>query len=95
MNALKKPIINEKFAKLNETGVYGFIVEKTANKIEIRKAVEAMYNVNVSSVRTMIVQGKFKSRMTKSRQVTGRKSNYKKAIITLAKGEVIDFYNEF
>lgn len=95
MTALKKPIINEKFAKLNESGVYGFIVEKAANKIEIRKAVEAMYNVNVSSVRTLIVQGKFKSRMTKGRQVTGRKSSYKKAIVTLAKGEVIDFYNEF
>ena len=95
MSALKKPIINEKFAKLNETGVYGFIVEKSSNKIEIKKAVEAMYNVNVSSVRTLIVQGKVKSRMTKSRQVVGRKSSYKKAIVTLVKGEVIDFYNEF
>ena len=95
MSALKKPIINEKFAKLNETGVYGFVVERKANKIEIRKAVEKMYGVNVSSVRTLNVLGKTKSRMTKNRVMTGRDPNYKKAIITLAKGEVIDFYNEF
>ncbi|MES2388540.1 MAG: 50S ribosomal protein L23 [Bacteroidota bacterium] len=94
MSTLKKPIINEKFAKLNETGVYGFVVDRKANKIEVRKAIEAMYSVNVESVRTLNVQGKFKSRMSKSRVMTGRTKSYKKAIVTLAKGEVIDFYNE-
>jgi large subunit ribosomal protein L23 len=92
MPVLKKPVINEKFAKLNQQGVYGFIVDKGANKIEIKKAVEAMFGVNVDSVNTMITIGKVKNRSTKTRFISGRKSSYKKAIITLAKGETIDIY---
>lgn len=92
MPVLKKPVINEKFAKLNQQGVYGFIVDKYANKIEIKKAVETMFGVNVDSVNTMISIGKNKSRSTKTRFITGRKSSYKKAIVTLAKGETIDIY---
>lgn len=92
MPVLKKPVINEKFAKLNQQGVYGFIVDKDANKIEIKKAVETMFGVNVDSVNTMISIGKNKSRSTKTRFITGRKSSYKKAIVTLAKGETIDIY---
>lgn len=94
MTPLKKPIINEKFSALNEKGIYGFIVEKNANKIEIKKAVEKAYGVNVEAVNTLIVRGKSKSRMTKSRVLTGKTSSYKKAIVTLSQGEVIDFYNE-
>ena len=92
MPVLKKPVINEKFAKLNQQGVYGFIVDKDANKIEIKKAVETMFGVNVDSVNTMISIGKNKNRSTKTRFITGRKSSYKKAIVTLAKGETIDIY---
>lgn len=92
MPVLKKPVINEKFAKLNQQGVYGFIVDKEANKIEIKKAVETMFGVNVDSVNTMISIGKVKNRSTKSRFISGRKSSYKKAIVTLAKGETIDIY---
>lgn len=92
MPVLKKPVINEKFAKLNQQGVYGFIVEKDANKIEIKNAVETMFGVNVDSVNTMITIGKVKNRSTKTRFISGRKSSYKKAIITLAKGETIDIY---
>jgi large subunit ribosomal protein L23 len=92
MPVLKKPVINEKFAKLNQQGVYGFIVEKDANKIEIKKAVEAMFGVNVDSVNTMITIGKVKNRSTKTRFISGRKSSYKKAIVTLVKGETIDIY---
>jgi large subunit ribosomal protein L23 len=92
MPVLKKPVINEKFAKLNQQGVYGFIVDKNANKIEIKKAVETMFGVNVDSVNTMITIGKTKNRSTKTRFITGRKSSYKKAIVTLAKGETIDIY---
>jgi large subunit ribosomal protein L23 len=92
MPVLKKPVINEKFAKLNQQGVYGFIVDKDANKIEIKKAVEAMFGVNVDSVNTMITIGKVKNRSTKTRFISGRKSSYKKAIVTLVKGETIDIY---
>jgi large subunit ribosomal protein L23 len=92
MPVLKKPVINEKFAKLNQQGVYGFIVDKNANKIEIKKAVETMFGVNVDSVNTMISIGKVKNRSTKTRFISGRKSSYKKAIVTLAKGETIDIY---
>jgi large subunit ribosomal protein L23 len=92
MPVLKKPVINEKFAKLNQQGVYGFIVDKDANKIEIKNAVEKMFGVNVDSVNTMISIGKVKNRSTKTRFISGRKSSYKKAIVTLAKGETIDIY---
>lgn len=92
MPVLKKPVINEKFAKLNQQGVYGFLVEKDANKIEIKNAVETMFGVNVDSVNTMISIGKVKNRSTKTRFISGRKSSYKKAIVTLAKGETIDIY---
>jgi large subunit ribosomal protein L23 len=92
MPLLKKPVINEKFAKLNQKGVYGFIVDKNANKIEIKKAVESMFGVNVDSVNTMLCIGKVKNRSTKTRFISGRKSSYKKAIVTLAQGETIDIY---
>jgi large subunit ribosomal protein L23 len=92
MPVLKKPVINEKFAKLNQQGVYGFIVDRDANKIEIKNAVEKMFGVNVDSVNTMISIGKVKNRSTKTRFISGRKSSYKKAIVTLVKGETIDIY---
>ena len=78
---------------LNEKGRYGFIVDIKANKVEIRKAVEKLYGVNVKSVNTMNVMGKVKARYTKTGLQIGRRPNYKKAIVTLAEGEVIDFYS--
>ena len=69
------------------------IVDTNANKVEIKKAVEKQYGVNVQSVNTMKVMGKFKTRYTKAGVLAGRKPNYKKAIVTLAAGEVIDFYS--
>ena len=72
---------------------YGFVVDKRANKIEIRKAVEAFYNVKVIDVNTMNYSGKNKSRYTKSGFLTGRTNAYKKAIVTLAEGDTIDFYS--
>lgn len=78
---------------MNEKGKYGFIVDTNANKVEIKKAVEKQYGVNVKSVNTMKVMGKFKVRYTKAGVLAGRKPNYKKAIVTLAAGEVIDFYS--
>jgi large subunit ribosomal protein L23 len=93
MSVLKKPLITEKVSTLNESGKYGFIVEMDANKVEIKKEVEKMYGVTVESVNTMRYQGKQKSRYTKSKVVTGRTAGYKKAIVTVADGEVIDFYS--
>lgn len=78
---------------MNEKGKYGFIVDTNANKVEIKKAVEKQYGVTVESVNTMKVMGKFKTRFTKAGVLAGRKPNYKKAIVTLAAGEVIDFYS--
>lgn len=93
MSVLKKPLVTEKVSAMNEKGKYGFIVEINANKVEIKKAVEKQYGVTVQSVNTMKVMGKFKTRYTKAGVLTGRKPNYKKAIVTLAAGEVIDFYS--
>lgn len=68
------------------------MVHKKANKIEIKNAVEAMFNVSVESVNTLIVPAKTKSRNTKSGILRGRKPSYKKAYVTLAEGEELDFY---
>ena len=93
MSILKKPLVTEKVSALNEKGKYGFIVDAKANKVEIKQAVEKQYGVNVESVNTMNVMGKMKTRYTKTGILAGRKPNYKKAIVTLATGEVIDFYS--
>lgn len=93
MSILIKPIVTEKISALNESGTYGFVVDKEANKIEIKKAIESAYGVNVSSVRTMNYQGKDKTRQTKTKIVSGRTKGFKKAIVTVADGEVIDFYS--
>ena len=70
---------------------FGFRVSPDANKLEIKKAVEEMYNVSVESVNTMNYSGKRKSRYTKSGIINGKQAAYKKAIVTLKEGEVIDF----
>jgi large subunit ribosomal protein L23 len=93
MSILKKPLVTEKVSALNEKGKYGFLVESTANKVEIKKAVEKQYGVNVERVNTINVMGKMKTRYTKTGILSGRQQNYKKAIVTLAEGEVIDFYS--
>lgn len=93
MSILKKPIVTEKVSALNESGKYGFVVDMNANKVEIKKEVEKLYGVNVESVRTMNYLGKPKSRYTKSKVVSGRSASFKKAIVTVAEGEVIDFYS--
>jgi large subunit ribosomal protein L23 len=93
MSVLKKPLVTEKVSALNEKGKYGFIVDTDANKVEIKNAVEKQYGVNVEQVNTMVVMGKKKTRYTKAGVLAGRKLSYKKAIVTLASGEVIDFYS--
>jgi large subunit ribosomal protein L23 len=92
---LVKPLITEKADTLAESkSQYTFVVDKGANKIEIRKAVEQLYTVNVEAVNTMIIAGKRKSRNTKRGVLHGRKATYKKAIVTLATGETIDFFGD-
>lgn len=93
MSVLKKPLVTEKVSALNEKGKYGFVVDKNANKVQIKKAVEDMYGVTVEDVNTMVYQGKLKARYTKSRVISGRTSSFKKAIVTVAEGDVIDFYS--
>jgi large subunit ribosomal protein L23 len=93
MSILKSPLVTEKVSALNEKGKYGFIVDIAANKVEIKKAVEKMYGVNVTKVNTSRMMGKQKVRFTKAGTLAGQKPNYKKAIVTLAQGEVIDFYS--
>jgi large subunit ribosomal protein L23 len=88
-----KPIISEKSDQLaSKSNQYTFVVAKTANKIEIGKAVEAYYNVSVEGVNTSIMPSKAKSRMTKKTVVKGRVSSYKKAVVTLAAGDTIEVF---
>lgn len=94
MEILVKPLVTEKISEMNESGRYGFIVNKKANKIQIKKAVEDMYNVTVEDVNVMNYLGKRKTRYTKSKVVTGQRPSFKKAIIKVADGEIIDFYGE-
>lgn len=92
MSILVKPLVTEKVSALNEEGRYGFIVDKKSNKVEIKKAVEKTYGVTVESVNTMIYPGKRKMRYTKAKIVEGKTSSFKKAIVKLAEGDIIDFY---
>ncbi|MFH1160540.1 MAG: 50S ribosomal protein L23 [bacterium] len=94
MNTIIKPIITEKMTQMGERlNRYGFLVDRNANKLQIKKAIKELYGVDVEEVNTMVYSGKKKSRFTKSGIITGRTSTYKKAIVTLAKGEKIDFYS--
>ena len=93
MNILIKPVITEKMTDESEKyNRFGFIVDRRANKLEIKDAVEKMYGVSVEKVRTMVYPGKAKSRNTKAGVISGRTSSYKKAIVDVAEGESIDFY---
>ena len=94
MGVIIKPIITEKMTAAGEKlGRYGFVVDKAANKIEIRTAIEKMYGVTVETVNTQNYAGKVKSRSTKRGVAVGRVNRHKKAIVTLKKGETIDFYS--
>jgi large subunit ribosomal protein L23 len=94
MAIIIKPIVTEKMTKLGEKlNRYGFRVQKDANKIEIKAAVEALYNVTVTDVNTMIAAPKKKNRFTKSGVINGQTSAYKKAVVTLKQGDQIDFYS--
>ncbi|RZS99951.1 50S ribosomal protein L23 [Aquimarina brevivitae] len=94
MSILVKPIITEKATSDSELlNRYAFVVKKNANKVEIKKAVEATYGVSVEKVRTINVRPDRKVRYTKTGMVTGKTAAYKKAIVQVAEGEVIDLYS--
>ena len=94
MQILIKPIVTEKLNDISEKlNRFGFVVKKDANKLQIKKAVEEMYNVTVEGVNTMNYAGKVKSRYTKSGVQVGKTAAYKKAIVTLVEGDKIDFYS--
>ena len=93
MGIIIKPIVTEKLTaqgeKLNR---YGFLVDPKANKLQIKEAVEKLYGVSVADVNTIKAHGKKKSRFTKAGLLSGRANNYKKAYVTLAGEDKIDFY---
>ena len=92
MSTLKRPIITEKANGLSATGRYVFEVERTANKVQIKKDIEQLYSVTVTSINTMRTIGKVKSKFSKGGQVSGRRAHGKKAVVTLKDGDLIDFY---
>lgn len=91
---LIKPVLTEKAnAQQEKLRRYAFRVDRRANKLEIKKAVEEFYGVTVVDVNTSVVPGKAKTRSTKAGYIQGRKSAYKKAMITVAENETIDLYS--
>ena len=94
MNILLKPIVTEKMTRDGDKfNRYGFVVARSANKIQIRKAVEELYGVTVESVNMIRYGGKVKTRNTRSGLLVGRTAAFKKAVVTLAEGNTIDFYS--
>ncbi len=93
MSIIVKPVITEKMTAQGEKfNRYGFVVAKTANKVEIKQAVEKLYGVSVLAVNTQNYVGKVKSRNTTQGLAIGRVNKNKKAVVTLKQGETIDFY---
>ena len=94
MDIMIKPIVTEKATALSEKlNRYTFCVSPDANKYQIKNLVEELYGVKVTSVNTMNYEGKRKQRYTKAGLIRGKKPSFKKAIVTLAEGETIDFYS--
>ena len=94
MSVIIKPIITEKITKDGEIfNRFGFVVEKKANKVQIKKAVESAYGITVVNVNTMNVRPDRSTKYTKSGLISGKTNAYKKAIVQVQEGETIDFYN--
>jgi len=94
MSIIIKPIITEKVTKDGELfNRFGFVVDKKANKVQIKKAVEAAYGVTVVEVNTMNVRPDRSTKYTKSGLIQGKTASYKKAIVQVQEGETIDFYS--
>ena len=94
MSIIIKPIITEKITKESEiSNRFGFVVDKKANKIQIKNAIEAAYGVNIVAINTMNVRPDRSTKYTKSGLISGKTNAYKKAIVQVQEGETIDFYN--
>ena len=94
MSVLIKPIITEKMTSDSELyNRYGFVVEPKANKLQIKEAVEATYGVSVKKVRTMNYGPNRKTKYTKTGVQQGKTNAFKKAIVDVEEGDVIDFYS--
>ncbi len=92
---LIKPLITEKMTNLSaDLGKYGFLVNPESNKIEIAKAIEKKFSVHVTKVRTISHPGKMKTQFRKSGRFVGKTASYKKAIVTLKKGETIELFEQ-
>ena len=94
MGYIIKPFVTDKMTNITDKqNNFGFIGLPDANKIELKKEIEALYNVTVVAVNTCIYAGKNKSRYTRSGLIKGRTNAFKKAIVTLKEGDTIDFYS--
>ena len=94
MSIIIKPIVTEKVTKESEvSNRFGFVVDKKANKVQIKKAVEAAYGVTVTAVNTMNVRADRTTKFTKSGLISGKSNAFKKAMVQVQEGETIDFYN--
>ncbi|HSC53435.1 MAG TPA: 50S ribosomal protein L23 [Phnomibacter sp.] len=94
-DVLIKPLLTEKVNKqIEKKRSYTFVVDRKANKLEIKKAVEEFYGVKVEDVNTLVMPAKAKSRFTKAGFINGRKPSKKKAVVTVAEGEEINLYGE-
>ena len=87
-----RPIVTEKMTNLQDKGYYAFAVDPRSNKIEIARAVEKRFNVTVTNVRTMNIKGKTKTQMTRKGRFVGKRSHFKKAIVTLKEGDKIELF---
>ena len=93
MSVIIKPIITEKITKDGEIfNRFGFVVDKKANKVEIKKAIESAYGVSVIAVNTMNFRADRSVKYTKSGLISGKTNAYKKAVVQVKEGETIDFY---
>lgn len=93
-DVLIKPVLSEKANQQSEkSNRYTFVVDRKANKLEIKKAIESFYGVQVQEVNTLVIPSKQKSKYTKAGYIVGRKPAKKKAIVTVAEGETIDIYS--
>ena len=90
-----RPLVTEKMTQITDkrSNRYGFVVRPGANKLQIKEEVERLYNVTVVEVNTLLYMGKRSQRYTKAGLIRGKKSAFKKAIVTLKEGETIDFYS--
>ncbi len=95
MGLIVKPLVTEKMNSITEKfpNRFGFVVRPEANKLEIKKEIEDLYNVTVVDVNTAYYIGKNKSRYTRKGFTKGRTNAYKKAVVTLKEGDTIDFYS--